>query len=147
MKKAILIIVLCFLWSNVGVAEQILLNCKVNESYLEAIAKSDRQRFSGKTISLTIDTEEKVIKNNDQESELILLHGIAEQAEFKEPKDDWLYYTTEIRLDDETIYKYKGSITPDWTGQKRDLRVEIDADRGAVKEMFLKGLKFKFWCG
>ena len=151
MKKAILILVIGLFWSNVGFAEQILLNCKVKESDLEAIAKSDRKRFVGRTISLTIDTEEKVIINNNLDDETLLLHGIYGQVKLQDaakmendPSAGFFFttytYTNEIPLNDEdqTVYKFKGGIKL----KMKMLDVEIDANRGAVTEMLLKKLKF-----
>jgi len=162
MKKLFLYIFLVLMWCNVGFADQILLNCKIKETDLKAIAKSDRQRFVGKTISLTIDTEEKIIINNNLDDETLLLHGIYGQVKLTDVQrrkseneskgitdalnffGNTYTYTNEIPLNDEdqTVYKFKGGIKL----KIKKLEVAIDANRGAVTEMILKDLKFEFDC-
>jgi hypothetical protein len=81
MKKLSLYVFLGLLWCNVGVAEEILINCLIRDSNLKAIDKKDRPRFIGQTISLKIDTERKIITNTKPDSEVYLIHGISDQVE------------------------------------------------------------------
>ena len=69
---------------NVGVAEQILLTCDVNTTSLKTMDPEDQKRFLGKKISLTVDTETKIVTNNDQESNLFILHGIKYQEKLNQ---------------------------------------------------------------
>ena len=72
------------MFSNVGVAEQILLTCDVNSTSLKTMDPEDQKRFLGKKISLTVDTETKIVTNNDQESNLFILHGIKYQEKLNQ---------------------------------------------------------------
>ena len=84
MKKLLGILVLGLLWCNVGFAEQILLTCDVNSTSLKTMDPEDQKRFLGKKISLTVDTETKIVTNNDQESNLFILHGIKYQEKLNQ---------------------------------------------------------------
>ena len=84
MKKLLGIIILGLLWCNVGFAEQILLTCDVNSTSLKTMDPEDQKRFLGKKISLTVDTDKKIITNNDQESNLFILHGIKSQEKLNQ---------------------------------------------------------------
>ena len=83
MKKLLGIVVLGLLWCNVGFAEEILINCVIEDFNLKAIGKKDRPRFVGQTISLKIDTERKIITNINPDSNVYLIHGIENQVELK----------------------------------------------------------------
>ncbi len=72
------------MFCNVGVAEQILLTCDVNSTSLKTMDPEDQKRFLGKKISLTVDTETKIVTNNDQESNLFILHGIKYQEKLNQ---------------------------------------------------------------
>jgi hypothetical protein len=72
------------MFSNVGFAEQILLTCDVNSTSLKTMDPEDQKRFLGKKISLTVDTETKIVTNNDQESNLFILHGIKYQEKLNQ---------------------------------------------------------------
>ena len=69
------------MFCNVGVAEEILINCVIQDSHLKAIDKKDRARFIGQTISLKIDTEKKIITNTKPDSGVYIIHGISDQVE------------------------------------------------------------------
>ena len=84
MKKLLGIIILGLLWCNVGFAEEILLTCDVNSTSLKTMDPEDQKRFLGKKISLTVDTETKIVTNNDQESNLFILHGIKYQEKLNQ---------------------------------------------------------------
>jgi len=84
MKKLSLYIFLVLMFCNVGVAEQILLTCDVNSTSLKTMDPEDQKRFLGKKISLTVDTETKIVTNNDQESNLFILHGIKYQEKLNQ---------------------------------------------------------------
>ena len=64
MKKLSLYIFLVLMWCNVGFAEITIFECEIYSDNLKGMAKSDKQKFSGKKISLTIDSETKIITNN-----------------------------------------------------------------------------------
>ena len=81
MKKLSLYILLGMLWCNTSFAEEISINCVIQDSHLKAIDKKDRPRFIGQTISLKIDTERKIITNTKPDSEVYLIHGISDQVE------------------------------------------------------------------
>jgi hypothetical protein len=83
MKKLSLYVFLGLLWCSVGFAEEILINCVIQDFNLKAIDKKDRPRFVGQTISLKIDTERKIITNINQDSNAYLIHGIEDQVELK----------------------------------------------------------------
>ena len=72
------------MFCNVGFAEQILLTCDVNSTSLKTMDPEDQKRFLGKKISLTVDTETKIVTNNDQESNLFILHGIKYQEKLNQ---------------------------------------------------------------
>ena len=84
MKKVIVAVLLGMLWCNVGFAEEILLTCDVNSTSLKTMVREDQKRFLGKKISLTVDTEKKIVTNNDQESNLFILHGIKYQEKLNQ---------------------------------------------------------------
>ena len=84
MKKFLIILITGILWCNVGFAEQILLTCDVNSTSLKTMDPEDQKRFLGKKISLTVDTEKKIVTNNDQESNLFILHGIKYQEKLNQ---------------------------------------------------------------
>ena len=84
MKKAILVLLVGLFWCNVGFAEEILLTCDVNSTSLKTMDPEDQKRFLGKKISLTVDTETKIVTNNDQESNLFILHGIKYQEKLNQ---------------------------------------------------------------
>ena len=84
MKKLLGILVLGLLWCNVGIAEEILLTCDVNSTSLKTMDPEDQKRFLGKKISLTVDTETKIVTNNDQDSNLFILHGIKYQEKLNQ---------------------------------------------------------------
>ena len=86
MKKILGIITLGLLWCTFSFAEEISISCFIQDHNLKSIAKKDRSRFVGKTISLKIDTERKIITNTEPESELFVIHGIIEQVEAKVEK-------------------------------------------------------------
>ena len=88
MKKLFLYIFLVLMVCNVGFAEQILLTCKVTSTSLKTMVREDQKRFLGKIISLTVDTETKIVTNNDQESNLFILHGIKYQEELNQKAFD-----------------------------------------------------------
>ena len=64
--------------------EQIEINCYVQEHQLKSLRKSDRKRFSGKTIKLLINTEKKTITNLKPQYDLFLLHGVETSIAIKE---------------------------------------------------------------
>ena len=72
------------MWCNVGFAEQILVTCKVTSTSFKTMVREDQKRFLGKKISLTVDTDKKIITNNDQESNLFILHGIKSQEKLNQ---------------------------------------------------------------
>ena len=80
------------MWCNVGFAEQILLTCDVNSTSLKTMDTEDQKRFLGKKISLTVDTETKIVTNNDQESNLFILHGI----KYQEKLDQKIIFSPKI---------------------------------------------------
>jgi hypothetical protein len=84
MKKLLGILVLGLLWCNVGIAEEILLTCDVNSTSLKTMVREDQKRFLGKKISLTVDTEKKIVTNNDQDSNLFIVHGIKYQEKLNQ---------------------------------------------------------------
>ena len=84
MKKLSLYVFLALIFCNVGIAEEILLTCDVNSTSLKTMVRKDQKKFLGKKISLTVDTETKIVTNNDQESNLFILHGIKYQEKLNQ---------------------------------------------------------------
>jgi len=84
MKKLSLYIFLVLMVCNVGFAEEILLTCDVNSTSLKTMDPEDQKRFLGKKISLTVDTEKKIVTNNDQDSNLFIVHGIKYQEKLNQ---------------------------------------------------------------
>ena len=84
MKKLFLYVFLALMFCNVGIAEEILLTCDVNSTSLKTMAREDQKKFLGKKISLTVDTETKIVTNNDQDSNLFILHGIKYQEKLNQ---------------------------------------------------------------
>jgi len=84
MKKLSLYVFLVLMFCNVGFAEQILLTCKVTSTSLKTMVREDQKRFLGKIISLTVDTETKIVTNNDQDSNLFVVHGIKYQEKLNQ---------------------------------------------------------------
>ena len=140
---------------NVGFAEITIFECEIYSDNLKGMAKSDKQKFSGKKISLTIDSETKIITNNFPDSEVFIVHGIEKQAklkEFKVKKDanklkkflskDAYTYETEILFNDQKIYKYDGKVNLEF----RWLEVKIDDNRSALANEIFERFYFKFDC-
>ena len=84
MKKLSLYVFLLLMFCNVGIAEEILLTCDVNSTSLKTMVRKDQKKFLGKKISLTVDTETKIVTNNDQDSNLFILHGIKYQEKLNQ---------------------------------------------------------------
>ena len=80
-KKLLTALFSFFIFFNNSLAEEITITCFIQDPDLKAIAKKDRPRFTGQTISLKIDTERKIITNTKPDSELYVIHGIIEQVE------------------------------------------------------------------
>ena len=68
------------MFCNFSFAEQIVMNCLVENYQLKSLKKSDRKRFAGKTIKLLINTEKKTITNLKPQYDLFLLHGVDTSA-------------------------------------------------------------------
>ena len=134
MKKAIAIIVLGLLWCNVGFAEEILINCVIQDSHLKAIDKKDRPRFIGQTISLKIDTERKIITNTKPDSEVYLIHGISDQVEteIKKRKKSKTASTTVVTRDiflersKKIVAKKKVTLSKDYKNLKKDTVITVE---------------------
>jgi len=154
MKKLFGILVLGLLWCNIGIAEITIFDCEILSFNLKGMSGSDKKKFSGKKISLTIDTETKIITNNFPGSEVFIVHGIQEQTEIKKAKvnkksplqfikkRNAYTYETEIPFNDQKIYKYDGLVNLEF----RWLEVKIDDNRSALAEEIFERFYFKFDC-
>jgi len=103
MKKFLGIIVLGLLFCNFSFADEILLSCSVNDFDLKSLRKSDRKRFSGKTIELLIDTEQLSITNLVPQGDLFLLHGVYDVVAIKKGKRK----PKEVKMGDGTTFELK----------------------------------------
>ena len=68
------------MFCNFSFAEQIVMNCLVENYQIKSLKKSDRKRFAGKTIKLLINTEKKTITNLKPQYDLFVLHGVDTSA-------------------------------------------------------------------
>jgi len=68
------------MFCNFSFAEQIVMNCLVENYQIKSLKKSDRKRFVGKTIKLLINTEKKTITNLKPQYDLFVLHGVDTSA-------------------------------------------------------------------
>ena len=165
MKKFLAILCLGLLRCNIGIAEITIFDCEILSFNLKGMSGSDKKRFSGKKISLTIDTETKIITNNFPDSEVFIVHGIQEQTEIKKAKvkktkslssmtdlsksplqfiknRNAYTYETEILFNDQKIYKYDGKVNLEF----RWLEVKIDDNRSALANEIFERFYFKFDC-
>ena len=134
MKKLFLYVFLSLLWCSVGYAEEILINCVIQDSHLKAIDKKDRPRFIGQTISLKIDTERKIITNTKPDSEVYLIHGISDQVEMeiKKRKKSKTASTTVVTRDiflersKKIVAKKKVTLSKDYKNLKKGTVITVE---------------------